>query len=169
MAKYISNEVARLIRQRAYAKGALSSLDKEESKSLADFVQLRQALLKLRQKKKKAIAHIAKLDAEITKLLPVDPDDIRGIRHTPHSGAKHGAIVRTIVRVLKNSSGPIQTPDIILIVVAELGWDFDTPDAREVARRRVIKPLQVMAKKGVVTRLHDATENKVGAWKWVGI
>jgi len=169
MPKYISNALCLLIRERAYSKGTLSSLEKEESLSVADFVQLRQSIRNLRRQKKELLAKIGKLDAEITKQLPVDPDDIRTIRSTPRSGSKHGAIVRTIVRILTASDGPVRTPDIVMVLVDELDWPYGTKEEREIARKKVVQPLRVLVKKGAVVRLHDTTKNRVGLWQWVGI
>lgn len=168
-AKYISNELCLLIRERAYSRGALSALEKDESQSIADFVQLRQKIRNLRKQKQALIASIGVLDAEITSQLPVDPEDIRPILRKPRSGSKHGAIVRTIVRVLVSSPTPVCTPDIILILVDELGWPYGTREEREIARRKVVQPLRLMAHKGVVERLHDTTQNKVGIWRWIGL
>lgn len=169
MAKYISNELARLIRKRAYTKGTLSWLDREESKSIADFVQLRQTIRNLREKKRQTVAQLSVLDAEIARQADIDPDEIRGIRPTPHSGSRLGAIVRTIVRVLKDSPIPVATPDIVAVLVTELGWPYQTIEEREMARRKVVQPLRVLVKKGAVERLHDTTKNKIGLWQWVGL
>jgi len=169
MPKYISNDLCLLIRERAYSKGALSALENEESQSVADFVQLRQKIRNLRKQKQALVASIGVLDAEITKQLPVDPEDIRSIRRKPRSGSKHGAIVRTIVRVLVSSPTPVSTPDIVLVLVVELGWPYGTREEREIARRKVVQPLRLMVQKGVVERLHDTTQNKVGIWNWVGL
>jgi hypothetical protein len=169
MPKYISNDLCLLIRERAYSRGALSSLENEESLSVADFVQLRQKIRNLRKQKQALIASIGVLDAEITRQLPVDPEDIRSIRRKPRSGSKHGAIVRTIVRILANSLTPVRTPDIVLVLVDELGWPYSTKEEREIARRKVVQPLRLMVQKGVVVRLHDTTKNKVGIWSWVGL
>lgn len=43
---------------------------------------------------------LAKLDAEITQQLRVDPEDIKAIRPTPRFGSSNGSIVRSIVRML---------------------------------------------------------------------
>ncbi|UCV22209.1 hypothetical protein [Ferribacterium limneticum] len=144
-------------------------MEKEESLSVADFVQLRQSIRNLRRQKKELLARIGKLDAEITKQLPVDPDDIRPIRSTPRSGSKHGAIVRTIVRILTDSDGPVRTPDIVMVLVDELGWSYGTKEEREIARKKVVQPLRVLVQKGAVIRLHDTAKNKIGLWQWVGI
>lgn len=114
-------------------------------------------------------ATLKTLDENITKQLAVDPEDIRAIRRKPRSGSKHGAIVRTIVRILVSSSEPVQTPDIVMVLVDELGWPYDTREEREIARKKVVQPLRVLVKKGAVERLHDTTKNKTGLWRWVGI
>lgn len=168
-AKYISNELCLLIRERAYSKGTLSSLEQDESQSLEYIVQQRQILRNLRKQKKALLIRISTLDAEITKQLPVDPEDIRSIRRKPRSGSKHGAIVRTIVRILVSSAEPVQTPDIVMVLVDELGWPYDTREEREIARKKVVQPLRVLVKKGAVERLHDTTKNKIGLWRWVGL
>lgn len=168
-AKYISNELCLLIRERAYSRGALSSLEKQESKSLAEIDQLRKDVQSLRKQKKALSTKLNTLDAEITKQLAVDPEDIRPINRKPRSGSKHGAIVRTIVRILVSSSEPVQTPDIVMVLVDELGWPYDTREEREIARKKVVQPLRVLVKKGAIERLHDTTKNKIGIWRWVGL
>lgn len=167
--KYISNDLCLLIRERAYTKGALSSLEKDESQSLADIAKLWQEVRNLRKQKKALLAKIGVLDADITRQLPVDPEDIRAIRRKPRSGSKHGAIVRTIVRILVSSPEPVRTPDIVHVLVDELNWPYSTRKEREIARKKVVQPLRVLVKKGVVERLHDTTKNKIGFWLWVGL
>lgn len=168
-AKYISNDLCLLIRERAYTKGTLSSLEKEESQSLEDIAKLWHEVRNLRKQKKALQAKIGVMDAEITRQIPVDPEDIRTIRRKPRSGSKHGAIVRTIVRVLVSATDPVQTPDIVMVLVNELGWPYNTREEREIARKKVVQPLRVLVKKGAVERLHDTTKNKIGLWQWVGI
>ena len=145
-AKYISNELCLLIRERAYSRGALSALERMSLSPLRTLCNCDKDP-KSPEAKQALIASIGVLDTEITSQLPVDPEDIRPILRKPRSGSKHGAIVRTIVRVLVSSPTPVCTPDIILILVDELGWPYGTREEREIARRKVVQPLRLMAHK----------------------
>lgn len=167
--KYISNDLCLLIREMAYSKGALLALEKEEYQSIADFVQLRQKIREVRKQKQTLLSKMGDLNTQITRQLPVEQEDIRSIRRTPRSGSKHGAIVRTIVRILVDSPVPVSTSDIILVLVFELGWPYSNSEEREIARKKVVQPLRVLVKKGAVKRLHDTTTSKVGLWLWVGL
>ena len=169
MPKYISNNLCRLIRERAYSSGTLALLDQEEAELENIFVQQRQRYREIRSAKKKLVTQLANLDAEITRQLPVDPEDIRSIRNTPRFGSKHGSIVRSIVRMLTAQPAPVRTTDMVHALVQELGWPYATNEDREVARKNVVQPLRVLVKKGAVVRLHDTTKNGVGAWMWVGL
>ena len=169
MAKYISNELANLIRERAYTKGDLSRLERDESEALAIFVHQRQRIRDIRQQRKVVLARIGVLDAEITKQIPVDPANIRPIRSTPKSGLKKGSIVSAIVRVLVASPTAVPTPDIVQALVSKFGWAYGSDGEKDIARRKVVQPLRVLVKKGAVQRLHDTTKNDIGLWMWVGL
>ncbi|MBK7649207.1 MAG: hypothetical protein IPJ12_19115 [Betaproteobacteria bacterium] len=124
MPKYISNDLCRLIRERAYSSGKLALLDQEEAELENIFVQQRQRFREIRLAKKKLIAQLANLDAEITQQLPVDPEDIRSIRNTARFGSKHGSIVRSIVRMQMAQPAPVRTTDMVKELVQEFGWPY---------------------------------------------
>lgn len=169
MAKYISNELANLIRDRAYSKGDLVRLEREESEALAIFVHQRQRVRDIRQQRKVVIARLGVLDAEITKQIPVDPANIRPIRSTPKSGLKKGSIVSAIVQILVASQTGVPTTDIVQALVSKFAWAYGNDSEKEIARRKVVQPLRVLVKKGAVQRLHDTTKNNIGVWLWVGL
>lgn len=169
MPKYISNDLCRLIRDRSYTSGALSLLDKEAAACEAIFVQQRQRLREIRKERNKLVALIGKLDAEITNQIPVAPEDIRPIRSTPRFGFKHGSLTSKLVSILKGSSIPVPTRPIVAVVVSDLELPFETPDQRDIARRKVVERLRKLVKKGAVTRIHDTTDNQEGLWMWAGL
>lgn len=109
MSKYISNDLCRLIRERAYSSGNLALLDQEEAELENIFVQQRQRFREIRLAKKKLVAQLAKLDAKISLQLPVVPKDIRAIRNTPRFGSKYGSIVGSIVRMLTAQPTPVSS------------------------------------------------------------
>ena len=169
MAKYISNELANLIRDRAYTNSDLSRLERDESEALAIFVQQRQRIREVRQQRKVVLSRLGVLDAEITKQIPVDPDNIRPIRSTPKSGLKKGSIVSSIVQILVATPTAVPTPDIVQALVSKFGWAYGNDSEKDIARRKVVQPLRVLVKKGAVQRLHDTTKNDIGLWMWVGL
>lgn len=169
MAKYISSDLCRSIQERSYSGGALVRLDKEAAEIEAAFVQQRQRLREIRKERKRVLAHIGKLDAEITKQLSVDPGEIRPVRNTPRFGFKHGSLTSKIVAMLQASPTPVPTKQLIAKVALDLGLPLDTPDQRDNARRKVVERLRKLVKKGAISRLHDTDDNQEGLWMWEGL
>lgn len=110
------------------------------------------------------------LDKRISNLSAINAADIRPIQHFPKSGLfKHGEMSREIVRLLKKSQEPIQTPVLVMLVSAALGLPTESSADWAITRRRVLKQLQAYARKGAVQRMHDPKATEIGAWRWSGI
>lgn len=78
MANGISDELARLIRQRSHASGKIPKLEKLISERESAVKAARERLRSAREQLEATRHRVAELDAEITKLAPgIDPDEIR--------------------------------------------------------------------------------------------
>jgi hypothetical protein len=161
MALNISHKLARLIRDRAYAGGALRRAERQAHK-------LQGQLTVAEGEHAAASAAVAKLDEQLAAYLSIDPTQIRQIGRTPRRvQLRFGAFNAELVRYLRDAGRPVSTQEIIL----QMETVFSLPPAfgeeRDLRRRKTARRLRGFAARGVVRRLHDPSDNQVGLWAWV--
>jgi hypothetical protein len=161
MARYVSLELAGLIRLRAYAGGALTKAEKR-TKYLREQLQIAET------ERQAAVSNIADLDAQLTKYRSIDPADIRPIVSKPRRlDLHHGEFSAELIWLLREMKAPVSTQEIIAHVTDVFSIPMTTLADRERLRRKVTKRLQVMAKKGAIQPLHKLQDNQMGLWLWI--
>jgi hypothetical protein len=163
MANQFGIQLSRAIRSRAYATGSLDRKAKRVE-------TLKAALKAAEQDLQEVRAQLEEIDKSLASLSAVNTADIRPIQHFPKSGLfKRGEMSNEIVRLLKASAEPIQTPVLVMLVSKKLGLPTESAEDWAITRRRVLKQLQAYARKGAIQRLYAQKTTEVGAWRWSGI
>ncbi len=161
MARYISFELAGLIRRRAYAGGDLAKAE-NRTKDLREQLQIAET------ERQAAVKTIATLDAQLSKYRSIDPTEIRSIISKPRRLDLHqGEFSAEMIWLLREMKGPVSTKEIIAHVTEVFSIVTTTPADRERLRRKVTKRLQVIAKKGAIQPLHKLEDNQMGLWLWI--
>lgn len=145
MALHISPQLARLIRSRSYARGALTK------------TQLRLAALHLEIEKTELVSiarrvKLDQLDAQIKVLAPgIDPAQIRGAWKVGSRRTwPRGAFNRALVDVLKIAQGNVSTDDAMSRVAAALGVSLVDPEKFKYFRNLVARQLRYWVADGFV-------------------
>jgi chromosome condensin MukBEF ATPase and DNA-binding subunit MukB len=100
MARYVSFELAGLIRRRAYAGGALTKTEKRTK-------YLREQLEIVETERQAAVNNIAALDAQLSKYQSIDPAEIRPIISKPRRlDLHHGEFSAEMIWLLREMKGP---------------------------------------------------------------
>ena len=147
MALHISHHLARLIRARSYALGALTR------------TQRKLAALRLKVEKAELAAidrrvKLDELDAQIKAVAPgIDPSNIRGAWK---AGSRRtwpkGAFNRVLADVLKAAQGNILTDDAMSQVAAALGVSLEDPERFRYFRGLVVRQLRYWVADGFLER-----------------
>lgn len=161
MANHVGTKVSRLIRERAYLAGSLPSLESRKTGLERDLAAATEAF-EAAQKRLEAI------DASITELSAITPSDIRPVRHTPHKlDAGYGDFRREMIRVLKETGGPVETAELFRHMAATFSMPNTTSAEKRKVRGLVRRPLYEFEKKGAVRRLPSVSDKGHGVWEWV--
>ena len=100
MARYVSLELAGLIRRRAYAGGALTKAEKRTK-------YLREQLQIVESEHQAAVSNIADLDAQLSKYRSINPADIRSIVSKPRrEDLHHGEFSAELIWLLRKMKCP---------------------------------------------------------------
>ena len=163
MARAISLDLARLIRERAYAAGELKKAAKKAK-------ALRLALEVAEAERMRAAASLLKIDVKLGKYPSIKPVLIRSIEAHPRIvELTHGAFTRELIRFLRTVQRPVSTQEIMEYQLRVFNLrEGDTVQERDWFRRKTCRRLRVFASKGVLQRLHELDEGKLGLWLWVG-
>lgn len=163
MARAISLELTRLIRERAYASGGLKKAAKKAK-------TLRLALEDAEAERIRAEASLKELDGKIGKYPSIKPTKIRSIEaHPRRVEMTHGAFTREMIRFLRTAQRPVSTQEIIEHQLRVFDMEEGgTSEEREWFRNKTGKRLRVMSDKGAVQRLHERKTTKLGLWLWIG-
>ena len=169
MANPIGNPLSRLIRQRGYAGGELNTLDKQLEAATAALHEARFVCRNLRKSRQAIIKQMAELDVKITTQSAIRTEEIRAMRFVPKRfSCRHGSIVSELVKYLKEAGRAVTTHEIVDHMVGLFNLPVSTPQERRYARKWVTGKINLLARKGVVCRLHDPTDNLTGLWLWTG-
>lgn len=164
MANTLGSRLSRLVRERAYISGSISSLKK-------DIVQAEANLCAMTRRLDLVLQRLADVDEQIAALSAIDVSGIAAIRPTPRLGQKeYGSIRRTIIDLMKRGQ-PISTAELIQLMTPIFEWNLSTRSGREYAIDAVREPLRRFKNKGVVERLPDQitqTGRRCGVWRWIG-
>jgi hypothetical protein len=163
MARYISLDLARLIRDRAYTSG---EIEKAARKAQA----LRSELAIVEAQHAQAKAELADIDARLKDYPSIKPARIRVIKGRPRRlKLTHGAFTREMVRYLREANGPVSTYELRIHLSEVFGIQEGTTLAeREWFRKKVARRLRHIADKGALQRLHNPDANDIGVWVWIG-
>jgi len=163
MARYISLDLARLIRDRAYTSG-------EVEKTARKAAALRVELASAETLHSKATADLAEIDLQLRNHPSIKPTRIRSIEgRVKHLKLAHGEFTREMVRYLRAANGPVSTSELRIHLSEVFGIEEGTtPAEREWFRKKVVRRLRHIADKGAVQRLHDPDANNIGFWFWTG-
>jgi hypothetical protein len=163
MARAISLELARLIRERAYAAG---DLKKEVEKAKI----LRLALEDAETECIRAQAVLKKIDEKLGNYPSIKPTLIRSIEaHPRRVELTHGAFTRELIRFLRTARRPVSTSEVIEYQLRVFDLEEgSTGEERKWFRNKTSKRLRVMSDKGVIQRLHERKTTKLGLWLWIG-
>ena len=163
MARYISLELTRLIRNRAYASGKVEKAARLVSR-------IRAELATAEAQHAKAKVTLTDIDAQLEDYPTIDPKQIRAIKSCPrHLKLTHGEFTREMVRYLRAANRPVSTNELR----NHLSEVFDiaagtTAAEREWLRDKVARQVRKIAGRGVLQRLHETNSNSVGLWIWTG-
>ncbi len=165
MAKYISAELARLIRSRAYASGALN-------KARREIAQLNHQLCELRDKEEDLAARLSNINIELGRYSSINPARIRPIATNPHtSSIPRGVFTAELVRYMRQVKRPVSTYELEQYLLPVFGLSPRMAKERERLHRKVRKCLRMISAKGAIRRLHDPESRDgktVGLWQWIG-
>jgi hypothetical protein len=165
MALHISHELARLIRERAYAAGTLAKAEDE----IARFQQQLREAERLRDVAK---AELMRQNALLARYPTIKVHSIRAIRPQPRRlKIAHGAFTKEMVRYLREAKRPVGTGELrdYLFAVFEIERG-STAEEREWQRTKVCKRLREMVKRNVVLRVNARSlgRGRHGLWLWTG-
>jgi hypothetical protein len=160
MANYLGPKLSRLIRERAYLSGTLLILQKE-----FDLIKLQ--LEAKATSASNASERLNELDKQIIELSAIEPLEIRAIRLTPRvMHGSHGSFRRELVWILQNTDEPISTGPLVQYMAEMFSLSLDTHQQRTCAREKIRGPLNILKKRGVVTRLPSLEGSTQGRWQW---
>jgi hypothetical protein len=154
--------VSRLVKENAYSKGKVASLERE--------IAAQQSLLETMHNQLRAAQEsVLRTEKLIAQVSSIDVATIRSIQSTPRViEGKHGDFRREIVRLLKEAKGPVRTSELMRILKVEFQIPFSTTAERQRAREKIRGPLHIMQKKGVIKRLPSPDAQGYGVWEWIG-
>lgn len=180
MAKYISNELARIIREVAYSQGRtrkiyglITRLKNEQQRIEARLAALPAEIAEVEEALNFALAEVEALRAEAKEKAPSLPlHDIRSIVPTPKTGTwEWGDLKREIIAVLKAANGkPLSTSQLMEHCAIRFGIvDQPLPNGGSKLRDAVGRPLRSLAVIGAVKRLPGPNPSAPAFWVWVGL
>lgn len=165
MSRRIGQQLCQLIRDKAYATGALHKVRRE----IAD---LNGQLCVLRDNEKNLATTLAHLDVRLAKYAGIDPSRIRAITANPHTtNIPRGVFTREVVRYMSESRRPVSTFELEKHLFTVFGFSPETPKEREQLHRKVRKCLRIATAKGAIKRLHNPRSRDgktLGLWQWAG-
>lgn len=162
MANYVGLKLSRLIKERAYLSGSLSSTQKEVD-------DLRSKLKTKENELAQKTDRIAEVDKLIAEQSAIDTADIRAIRSMPRKmNGEHGGLTRELIAALKIVDKPVASGVLVEYLAEMFGYPMDTPQQRAKTRKYIRGPLNLLRKRGVVVRHPSLDGSRQGRWQWIG-
>lgn len=176
MAKYISNELADLIKAQGYAQGAVLEVQKEIDHVNQEIADLRYEIDRLNDVVNHLgvvgapkRAHLAQLNKKIRKLAPNLDLTVIHPRTALRASRRwrYGQFNACLSRLIKAATGEVTTTEVLLRLAEELALPL-TPEENYLRHRNgVRRQLSRWADLGLLERLHDPRKSFEGRWRFV--
>jgi hypothetical protein len=160
MPKYISSQLSRLIRARAYAEGNLGVAKRELEK-------LRPTLQRLLKARREGQREVEKLNNEIKVLAPdLDTSKIQPRRNIRRRTWKYGEFTNFLLWYMNERIGTeVVTTELIAVTAKHFQIPLVPYANYDFHRRRVARILSEWVAGGLVERLHVPDGREEGRWR----
>jgi len=179
MAKNISKALANAIRDYAYAKGefqkqtgVVASLESAKQRLEDQLCEIEADLVSAQQSRDDAHLKQQEANSRIYKLAPnITEDAIRSIIRTPKiGGLKWGEFKRELIAILLANQGtPVPTSLFMRHFSEKYEVPVETRQQRFSLRQRILRRLEEMVKKGVISSQRSTEGRHEAYWLWIGL
>jgi len=179
MANYISNKLANAIRDHAYAKGefqkqtgVVAGLQSAKQRHEERLREIEELLIAARQNRDEAHIKLKEANCRIKELAPkITEDAIRGIVKTPKiGGLKWGEFKKELIAILLANQGtPVRTKLFMDHFAKKYAVPTETRQQRYALSQRILRRLEEMADKGVISKRRATDGRREVYWLWVGL
>ncbi|UCV22208.1 hypothetical protein [Ferribacterium limneticum] len=179
MAKHISNKLANAIRDYAYAKGefqkqtdVIARLKSAKQHHEELLREIEERLTAAQQCRDEADINMKEANRQINELAPnITEKAIRGIVNTPKTGGlKWGEFKKELIAILLANQGtPVPTKLFIEHFSAKYAIPKETRQQRYALSQRILRRLEEMAEKGVISRRRATEGRREVYWLWIGL
>lgn len=169
MANHEGRTLSRLIRERSYQAGRLQLIERQLVDADAALTAAKRTRDRLRSEIRTATHHLNGLDQSIQAYDGITPADIRPVRrYGKRSATRYGVLTAALVQIFIEAEGPITTLEIRARLVEKSQFPVTTAAEQALTADQVRDAIKKLLRRGLIARLHEPSQNRVGCWMWLG-